>query len=395
MRKSKKIVATALSAAMAASMCVAVPATAAFAEDGGGVIADGTEAAIPFDEAAMNSQPDQFYTGEARTPYSGTWNAKGTFGKLTEGVDYTVIYKNNVEIGTATATITGIGKYSGTITKTFKIIEFTFDVLYNGETLNSLSKAQINKLTKESTDNDVDLYYQYGGKGGSYVCYVPAKSYVTVASIMKAEGITSWNGVKVTATDHFGTTVTAATDKEAKFFPGQTKESNDITDGAVAAPAVVADSYSEAALSTTAAEAGAAAKSAYESSKVTSASRIFVGASEEDYKANNIPGSRYVSGVCYFDIQGDYTALKANTLKVGKAKVTVKKGKKATVKVKKAKGAVTVASSAKKIAEATYSKKTGKVTIKALKKGKATITVTAAGNNTYKAGSKTIKVTVK
>lgn len=41
---------------------------------------------------------------------------------LQEGVDYTVTYKNNKKIGTATATITGIGDYSGVLTIEFEII---------------------------------------------------------------------------------------------------------------------------------------------------------------------------------------------------------------------------------------------------------------------------------
>ena len=41
---------------------------------------------------------------------------------LTEGKDYTVIYKNNIDIGIAIATITGIKNYGGTIDKNFKIL---------------------------------------------------------------------------------------------------------------------------------------------------------------------------------------------------------------------------------------------------------------------------------
>ena len=35
--------------------------------------------------------------------------------------DYTVTYKNNTKVGTATVVIKGIGNYKGTITKSFKI----------------------------------------------------------------------------------------------------------------------------------------------------------------------------------------------------------------------------------------------------------------------------------
>ena len=40
---------------------------------------------------------------------------------LKNGKDYTVSYKSNKNVGTATVVITGKGNYTGTVTKTFKI----------------------------------------------------------------------------------------------------------------------------------------------------------------------------------------------------------------------------------------------------------------------------------
>ncbi|WP_028510325.1 CAP domain-containing protein [Ruminococcus sp. NK3A76] len=65
-------------------------------------------------------------TGIAYKTYTGstvTQSPTVTFnGKtLTNGTDYTVSYKNNINIGTATITITGKGDYTGTVSKTFKI----------------------------------------------------------------------------------------------------------------------------------------------------------------------------------------------------------------------------------------------------------------------------------
>jgi len=40
---------------------------------------------------------------------------------LNQGTDYTVSYKSNKNIGTATVTITGKGKYGASVNKTFKI----------------------------------------------------------------------------------------------------------------------------------------------------------------------------------------------------------------------------------------------------------------------------------
>lgn len=59
------------------------------------------------------------YTGKAITP---AVTVKDDGKKLTEGTDYTISYKNNTKIGTASATITGKGDYSGTKTVKFKIV---------------------------------------------------------------------------------------------------------------------------------------------------------------------------------------------------------------------------------------------------------------------------------
>lgn len=62
---------------------------------------------------------DQTYTGKALKPApTVTLNGK----TLESGKDYTAAYSNNTNVGTATATITGCGAYTGTIKKTFKIL---------------------------------------------------------------------------------------------------------------------------------------------------------------------------------------------------------------------------------------------------------------------------------
>ena len=59
------------------------------------------------------------YNGKAKTPTVTVKDGKTT---LKKGTHYTVSYKNNKTIGTATITIKGKGSYGGTITKTFKIV---------------------------------------------------------------------------------------------------------------------------------------------------------------------------------------------------------------------------------------------------------------------------------
>lgn len=62
--------------------------------------------------------PDQLYTGEEITP-----NVIVSFGsaKLIEGTDYTLEYENNIDEGTATVNIKGIGNFTGSVAKEFNI----------------------------------------------------------------------------------------------------------------------------------------------------------------------------------------------------------------------------------------------------------------------------------
>lgn len=47
--------------------------------------------------------------------------------KLVEGTDYTVTYKNNISVGTASVTFTGMNGYTGSLKKTFKITPYNID----------------------------------------------------------------------------------------------------------------------------------------------------------------------------------------------------------------------------------------------------------------------------
>lgn len=85
------------------------------------------------------------YNGESKTPTVTIKDTKGT--KLRKNTDYTIAYKNNKYIGTATAIITFKGKYSGTVEKTFKITP-------KGTTIKTLypeSKKITVKWNKQST----------------------------------------------------------------------------------------------------------------------------------------------------------------------------------------------------------------------------------------------------
>ena len=74
--------------------------------------------AIAIKDAEIENISDQEYTGNKIMP-----NLNITFGTrgLRENEDYTVSYENNLNVGTATAHIHGIGDFCGYITKTFSI----------------------------------------------------------------------------------------------------------------------------------------------------------------------------------------------------------------------------------------------------------------------------------
>ncbi len=105
----------------------------------------------------------QTYTGEEIRP---TVTLNGTALEGGEGVDYEVSYSNNVNPGTATVTITGIGAYSGTLTATFQIVgdvsqaQVTLsgadNIVYSGSPVTPVPTVQIGgTLLTSGTDYDV------------------------------------------------------------------------------------------------------------------------------------------------------------------------------------------------------------------------------------------------
>ncbi|MCR5303441.1 MAG: hypothetical protein K6E33_02680, partial [Lachnospiraceae bacterium] len=77
-----------------------------------------TEKTISDNDVTLDSK--YAYTGKAVEP-APVVTVDGT--TLTKGTDYTVTYTNNVNKGTATAKIVGKGNYTGTVTKTFQIVD--------------------------------------------------------------------------------------------------------------------------------------------------------------------------------------------------------------------------------------------------------------------------------
>lgn len=102
--------------------------------------------------------PSQKRTGSEITPKV---TVKCLDRVLTEGVDYTVAYSDNVKKGTATVTVTGIGVYEGvTATTTFKIINISDPLDWTGGSGEERAKENLNKMGADFVDGvELILYY--------------------------------------------------------------------------------------------------------------------------------------------------------------------------------------------------------------------------------------------
>ncbi|MBR6620679.1 MAG: bacterial Ig-like domain-containing protein [Clostridia bacterium] len=79
--------------------------------------------AVDISGVTVSRIDDVEYNGAAQTPsFKVTKNGK----TLVKGVDYTVEYRNNIFVGTATVVIKGIGNYKGEKSFTFRIVEPTY-----------------------------------------------------------------------------------------------------------------------------------------------------------------------------------------------------------------------------------------------------------------------------
>ena len=155
-------------------------------EDAGGKIVTKMEIAKKrlTDSVCSVTVADQTYTGSALTPAPVVkWDGK----TLSAGTDYTLTYKNNTNAGTAEVTITGKGNYTGSVTKTFKIIG-----------TGSTSEQAVKAVKKGGTYTVKNLKYKVTnddttGKGTAAIVGTTAKKTklktLTVPATVKINGI--------------------------------------------------------------------------------------------------------------------------------------------------------------------------------------------------------------
>ena len=118
------------------------------------------------DDFTYGAIDNQYYTSKKLTPVP-TISYNSIY--LEEGVDFTCEYTNNINVGTATITLTGKGSYSGSVEKTFQIVPPKYsmvsfsaqkEVPYNGQ----VSSVRIETFTVSGNDikdnvNDYDIVY--------------------------------------------------------------------------------------------------------------------------------------------------------------------------------------------------------------------------------------------
>ncbi|MBE5926960.1 MAG: hypothetical protein E7270_08380 [Lachnospiraceae bacterium] len=113
-------------------------------------------------QTATLSSRSYIYSGTAKQP---SVTVKYGSKVLTKGIDYTVTYSNNLNIGTAKVIITGKGNYKGTITKTFTIKPATVTSFVQKTPYSTTSITMLWNRVSGTTGYEV---YRATSKNGTY-----------------------------------------------------------------------------------------------------------------------------------------------------------------------------------------------------------------------------------
>ncbi len=172
---------------------------------------------------------DVTYTGKAQTPVV-------TIEGLTLNKDYKVTYKNNVNAGKATATITGIGSYEGTKTVTFTIKKAASSVSLKAKTATYTGKnIAAAKATVKGSKGKVTYTYYSDSKCTKKATAKNAGTYYVKASVAadsNYNGATS-KAVKLTIKKATATIKAKTTSKTVKVSAVK-KKAQSFTIGATA-----------------------------------------------------------------------------------------------------------------------------------------------------------------
>ena len=128
-------------------------------------------------ECQISGITKKTYTGKPQTQ-----NLKVTYkgAALTKNTDYTVAYKNNTNAGTASVILTGKGKYTGSVTKTFSIAKA--NNAFKKATLNKTLSAAKGKKKKQTFQIAASFAFKAAPKyAATKFVTAKAKKYISVS----------------------------------------------------------------------------------------------------------------------------------------------------------------------------------------------------------------------
>ena len=165
------------------------------------------------------------YNGKAKKP--GVKSVVLDKRTLVLGTDFTVSYKNNKNIGTATVVITGIGNYNGSASKTFDIRVKKGKVIDVGKykyKVTGISTVAFNGIkSTKTTKVTIPKTVKYGGKTFKVTSIADKAlkgktkvTQVTIGANVKTIGVSAFEGCKKLSKITFGSAATTIEDKAFK-----------------------------------------------------------------------------------------------------------------------------------------------------------------------------------
>lgn len=119
------------------------------------------------------SRTSYTYNGNRKHPEVYITNEDGY--ELCKGIDYTILYRNNLYVGTGSVDIVGVGEYTGSVTENFNIAKGTQSIGWSGNGRTYTTRSS--KLTKTKT-----YYLKATSKGKRTYKKVSGNSKITVSA---------------------------------------------------------------------------------------------------------------------------------------------------------------------------------------------------------------------
>lgn len=182
-----------------------------------------------YNSGKIDPIPDQSYTGSTIAPkvkfVFGMWDWK-------ENEDYTVSYSNNIEVGTATVTVTGINRLKGSVSTTFLINKSEKQVEYPLKNVDNPIISDVSKGITFTMDVSFDKFIgvtlngrklirdvEYTAKAGSTIITL-LPNYLKTLGNGKHELLVEFtDGVAKASFEKSGTPVSQNTGMENKKSP--------------------------------------------------------------------------------------------------------------------------------------------------------------------------------